>query len=746
MKIKNFIKKCIVYLLLISTIIYTTPVWALTKKESVYAKLNSDGSTKSIIASEHLTNIENDIVDKSKLENITNVNGDEKFTKDGNKIVWENKGNDIYYQGDFKDKLPIEVSVKYYLNDEISNVKSMLGKKGNIKIVLEYKNNDSHTALINNIPTTLYTPFVVATTTIIDNSHNKNIKISNGKIIDNGTNSILVGITSPGLYDSLNIEELKDFNKIEISYDTDSFELNSIYSLATAKLLDDNDLDISTNIKELYSSIGLLQSNMDKLVNASNLLNNGSKMIANGTEELNQASKRLSKTYYEYRNTDNKKLKEGIRSVVNDNVKLILPALRQSIIDETVKSIKNNKNRIEKSVVQYSKDNIKELINKEIDKALKSINVDNLINEIINSDLRKIILEDETIYSLTTVFEDELEKVLKNEIKNTTNATIEQMADNMNNNMSQEEKESYINSIANKYNISYEQAAQIVLEVQNDTIKGIKSNIKNSSNTISESVSDTIINNIKNKDYIENLVNTYITNVNNRIAYIIANDSKINQDQKELINKIADELKKELSKEEILNKYSEASNYVNNIIDSFIQKTAEDIADEYTEEIAIEVVNNVINDQMKEETINSELSAIINAYEKDINNKLKIADKNVNKAVYSIGLLNNGTHELANGMNLFNIGINRYNNEGIKRISKLVNGDVKEFEEKIEKLISYSEEYSTLDDNNSDEKCESKIIMVIEEVKKDKKEKEAVETADINTKKSFWEKIKGLIE
>ncbi len=746
MKIKSFIKKCIVYLLLISTVIYTTPVWALTKKESVYAKLNSDGSTKSIIASEHLTNIENDIVDKSKLENITNVNGNEKFTKDGNKIVWENKGNDIYYQGDFKDKLPIEVSVKYYLNDEISNVKSMLGKKGNIKIVLEYKNNDSHTALINNIPTTLYTPFVVATTTIIDNSHNKNIKISNGKIIDNGTNSILVGITSPGLYDSLNIEELKDFNKIEISYDTDSFELNSIYSLATAKLLDDNDLDISANIKELYSSIGLLQSNMDKLVNASNLLNNGSKMIANGTEELNQASKRLSKTYYEYRNMDNKKLKEGIRSVVNDNVKLILPALRQSIIDETVKSIKNNKNRIEKSVVQYSKDNIKELINKEIDKALKNINVDNLINEIINSDLRKIILEDETIYSLTTVFEDELEKVLKNEIKNTTNATIEQMADNINNNMSQEEKESYINSIANKYNISYEQAAQIVLEVQNDTIKGIKSNIKNSSNTISESVSDTIINNIKNKDYIENLVNTYITNVNNRIAYIIANDSKINQDQKELINKIADELKKELSKEEILNKYSEASNYVNNIIDSFIQKTAEDIADEYTEEIAIEVVNNVINDQMKEETINSELSAIINAYEKDINNKLKIADENVNKAVYSIGLLNNGTHELANGMNLFNIGINRYNNEGIKKISKLVNGDVKEIEEKIEKLISYSEEYSTLDDNNSDEKCESKIIMVIEEVKKDKKEKEAVETADINTKKSFWEKIKGLIE
>ena len=134
MKVKSFIKKGIVYLLLISTIIYTTPVWALTKKESVYAKLNSDGSTKSIIASEHLTNIEKDIVDKSKLENITNVNGNEKYTKDGNKIVWENKGNDIYYQGDFKDKLPVEVSVKYYLNDDITTK----GKGGSVLCAHKY--------------------------------------------------------------------------------------------------------------------------------------------------------------------------------------------------------------------------------------------------------------------------------------------------------------------------------------------------------------------------------------------------------------------------------------------------------------------------------------------------------------------------------------------------------------------------------------------------------------------------------
>ena len=53
-------------------------------------------------------------------------------------------------------------------------------------------------------------------------------------------------------------------NHVEISYDTESFELNSIYSVATTDLFDNN-LNIASEVNNLYQSIDLLQSNMNKV-------------------------------------------------------------------------------------------------------------------------------------------------------------------------------------------------------------------------------------------------------------------------------------------------------------------------------------------------------------------------------------------------------------------------------------------------------------------------------------------------
>ena len=49
-------------------------------------------------------------------------------------------------------------------------------------MVLKYTNNDSHSVYINGKYETLYTPFVVATTTIIPNTTNKNINVTNVKM------------------------------------------------------------------------------------------------------------------------------------------------------------------------------------------------------------------------------------------------------------------------------------------------------------------------------------------------------------------------------------------------------------------------------------------------------------------------------------------------------------------------------------------------------------------------------------
>lgn len=319
---KNILKKATIWSLIGALLFSATPVWALKKDETVYTKLNSNGEVNNVLVSEHLSGSDKDYIDMTKLENIKNVNGDETYKNENKKIVWENKGNDIYYEGTTKEEMPIDVSVKYYLDDEEMEVSNMLGKKGKVKIVLDYTNNLKNIVNINGKSETLYTPFVVATTSIIPNKENKNLTVNNGKVIDNGTNSIIVALATPGLYESLKINELKELNSITISYDTEYFELSSIYSVATNKLIDKDDLKVFDNLDNLYSSISTLSSSTKLLVNGSKEILTGSKKLENGSKELMngintayQGSKTMSDTL-------NSTMKELNNKEVIDNATL----------------------------------------------------------------------------------------------------------------------------------------------------------------------------------------------------------------------------------------------------------------------------------------------------------------------------------------------------------------------------------------------------------------------------------------
>ena len=82
---KKILKKTLVYLLLFGELFQTTSVYALTKEENVYAKLNETGDIKNISITEHLFDYNGNIInDKSHLKDIKNINGNEKFTVSGN--------------------------------------------------------------------------------------------------------------------------------------------------------------------------------------------------------------------------------------------------------------------------------------------------------------------------------------------------------------------------------------------------------------------------------------------------------------------------------------------------------------------------------------------------------------------------------------------------------------------------------------------------------------------------------------
>ena len=62
-------KKVLIWILIISLFIEITPVWALTKEENIYAKLNSDGTINNTYINEHLYDYDTELVeDKSFLK------------------------------------------------------------------------------------------------------------------------------------------------------------------------------------------------------------------------------------------------------------------------------------------------------------------------------------------------------------------------------------------------------------------------------------------------------------------------------------------------------------------------------------------------------------------------------------------------------------------------------------------------------------------------------------------------------
>lgn len=272
----------------VATMLLLNPasVFAMTKNETIYSTLNYNGVIEKTTINTRLSDLEKgSVVDYTKLDDIKNINGREKFSIDSGTLTWKSTGKDIFYQGKVTEELPIKVTAKYYLNGEEVNPKKIKGKSGDVKIVYSFTNESYDKS------SRMYTPFVVTTTSIINSDNNTDIDISNGKVVNTGTKNIVTGISAPGLYDSVGLNELKDMDKVTITYNTTKFSMNEVYFVITPKLLSEVDINTLSKVDSLNSSLNTLQTGMNELQNGSSTLNDGAKKIENGTKSLNDGLK-----------------------------------------------------------------------------------------------------------------------------------------------------------------------------------------------------------------------------------------------------------------------------------------------------------------------------------------------------------------------------------------------------------------------------------------------------------------------
>ncbi len=322
-------------LLFTMTSYMTIPVFATSKSETVYSNLDSNGNAYKTIVSTQLTNEDklDEITDISNLLNIENTNGDETFRKEGNQIIWDSKGNNIYYKGEIDKQLPVECKITYELNGEEISAEELKGKSGNIKIKINYTNNEKHIVSINGQQVTMYTPFIIVAGTKIDNTKNKNIRVTNGKTVDNGESTLAVGIAMPGMQENIGISKSKINipEEIEISMETEDFEMGNIIAVVAVKGIDE---DLTSDLNSMYSQINELSNASSEILDGANQLKEGTSELVSGVDQLKDGTK----TAYAGSKQIKNEVEKSTKKLKNDNTPAIDEETLEAIKAQAMKS------------------------------------------------------------------------------------------------------------------------------------------------------------------------------------------------------------------------------------------------------------------------------------------------------------------------------------------------------------------------------------------------------------------------
>ena len=226
--------------------------------------------------------------------------------------VTDANGDTTTNQSSSSKSAPVSMKVTYKLNGVETKPEDMIGKSGKVTIRYDYTNNEKKTIKVNGKSQTAYVPFTMITGTLLPTDKFSNVEVTNGKVSKVGDNIIALGMTMPGLKDTLNLKfdgESLDMDipeYFEISADVEDFELDMSMSVATTSTLNDIDTD-DFSLAKLEDKMNELQSAADQLTDGTVTLQNGTQTLSDsipaltdGVNQLNDGASQLKDGIYAY--------------------------------------------------------------------------------------------------------------------------------------------------------------------------------------------------------------------------------------------------------------------------------------------------------------------------------------------------------------------------------------------------------------------------------------------------------------
>ena len=264
------------------------------KDETVYILSDAQGQARRIIVSDWLKNPDklDELTDATRLQNLTVVEGNATFERDGDRLTWDADGKDVYYQGDSDEELPLTLQITYLVDGEEVPAADMAGKSGRVTIRFSYTPADGQKA-----------QFAALSAALLDSDKFTNVEVTNGAVVNDGDRLLVLGVALPGLKARLDVED-KDGKlpeTVEITADVENFALPLTVTAASSEwssLLKDVDLSLADaadgDMDQLTDAMTQLLDGGRQLSEGASALNDGVGQVAGGLSTLSENSETLN--------------------------------------------------------------------------------------------------------------------------------------------------------------------------------------------------------------------------------------------------------------------------------------------------------------------------------------------------------------------------------------------------------------------------------------------------------------------
>lgn len=208
---------------------------------------------------------------------------------------------------------PIGISISYELDGKKTEPDALAGVSGHLKASYSFTNKTD-------------APFIVATAIIMDSEKCSDIEIDNGKVLEEGGNSIVIGYALPDIGDRFNWDDLDIENFVPDSFtiEADVTDYSQEMSLAVAIPYEDNDLkdkladktdEMNDKACELIDGVCELSDGAGELYDGTDDLKSGAKTLAKGIKTEDEAIGKLA--------DGAKKVSSGVKELDSGNATLL---------------------------------------------------------------------------------------------------------------------------------------------------------------------------------------------------------------------------------------------------------------------------------------------------------------------------------------------------------------------------------------------------------------------------------------